>query len=129
MQLSAHRLEELLAQVRAVQAKVRPGTGVPASNPTDDAAHGALADRGEDRAFLKDMLAGLGRQELQELVALMWIGRGDYEASEWHLAVARVAEDVDRPLVDYLVASPLLAEQAADGYELVAAPERARARD
>jgi hypothetical protein len=62
---------------------------------------------------LKERIAALSPEARQELMALMWIGRGDYTAAEWEAALDEAqrranAGDVDDiaervPLHDYLV--------------------------
>jgi hypothetical protein len=52
-----------------------------------------------------------------DLVALMWLGRGDYLLSEWNSAVADAADsmvDITDPGA-YLLAHPLVAEYLLEG--------------
>jgi len=52
-----------------------------------------------------------------ELVALMWLGRGDAEPEEWNDLVARAFERREVPTENYLLDHPLLAEHWLDGME------------
>ena len=52
-----------------------------------------------------------------ELVALMWIGRGDLEPDEWEQALALAAERREGPTSDYLLSNPLLPEHWDEGLD------------
>lgn len=52
-----------------------------------------------------------------ELVALMWVGRGDFGAEEWSDALAMAAERADSPTSQYLLAHPMAADDIASGLE------------
>lgn len=121
MKLTEDRLDEVLAQVRAVKAQVPPVDPDAASDGPDDDMREVLSKRAGSDGALRDMLRGLGQRELEEMVALAWIGRGDYEPVQWEEALADVGRTVDLPLVDYLLAMPLLAEFVADAYGQVSA--------
>ena len=70
------------------------GVAPDASNPTDDGERAMLSDaaghsiRRELIEFIKD----LDVDESAALVALAWIGRGDFEPGEWRSAVAEASE-------------------------------------
>ncbi len=61
---------------------------------------------GEFRAFVER----LGVDEQAELVALMWIGRGSYEAEEFDEALAMATAEASTPTADYLMGSPHLSD-------------------
>ncbi len=67
----------------------------------------------EFRAVVED----LSPQEQQQVVALLWLGRGDYEMDEWDDAVAYAADAWTPTTADYLIAHPLLAEYLTTGLE------------
>jgi hypothetical protein len=48
------------------------------------------------------------------LVALVWIGRGDFEPDQWREAVALAAEQRERSVSGYLLGIPLLADYLED---------------
>jgi hypothetical protein len=50
-----------------------------------------------------------------ELVALMWIGRGDFDASEWETAVAQARDEWTPRTADYLLSTPMLADYLKEG--------------
>lgn len=50
-----------------------------------------------------------------ELVAIMWIGRGDFEASEWEEAVEQAREEWTPRTAEYLLSTPMLADYLREG--------------
>jgi hypothetical protein len=88
-----------------------------ASNPTDDGERIALTDAsGAVRRELVEYLRTLDADETAALLALAWIGRGDYEAVDWKRAVTAAANrgDGDRPAWRELLDIPLLADFLED---------------
>lgn len=53
------------------------------------------------------------------LVALMWLGRGDYGADEWENAYAEAAENWNTQTADYLMSTPLVADYLEEGLALL----------
>jgi Protein of unknown function (DUF3775) len=110
-------LARLIVTTRGVQAKegeVDPASG---SNPTDDKMWDVLQDSGDDlsRQEIREQIQGLSEREQAELVALMWIGRGDAEPEEWESTVELARELKDGPTPRYLLRHPLVAEHWEEG--------------
>jgi hypothetical protein len=53
-----------------------------------------------------------------ELVALMWLGRGDFDIDEWDSAVAEASRARNARTAEYLIATPLLADYLLEGLDL-----------
>jgi hypothetical protein len=51
------------------------------------------------------------------LVALMWVGRGDYELEEWDEALKFAEETWTDHTAEYLVGTSLLADYLAEGLQ------------
>lgn len=105
-------LRILIFKVRALMAKgatVMPETG---GNPSDDAAPEALQELPGDltREEIVEEFEGLNQDQRQELVALMWIGRGDAEPQEWAETLQLAGQRREGPTVDYLLGHPLVAD-------------------
>lgn len=81
-----------------------------ASNAADDEARAILTDAayGPIHAELEQFVADLDEDESAALVAMLWIGRGDFEAKDWEEAVAQARERRQTPTVHYLLGEPLL---------------------
>lgn len=72
----------------------------------------------EDSPY-QDLLAALrllNEEQLQEVVALLWVGRGDYDRQSWRDALDAARELADERAMDaYLVGTPLLADLLEEG--------------
>jgi len=89
------------------------------SNPSGDWAQQTLASHAGDSTFLefKSMVIDLEPDQQAQLVALMWLGRGDYTLDEWEEAVAYASENLNRHTAHYLMAHPQLPDYLLDGLE------------
>jgi len=91
-----------------------------ASNPTDDDERVVLTDAGGAyRRELVEFVRDLDVDEAAALVALAWIGRGDFEADDWKSAVLAASERSEGPTWKYLLGMPLLPdylEEALDAF-------------
>jgi hypothetical protein len=122
--LPLEKLAFIVIKAQELDAQVEPVNLEDSSNPADDAERQVLEDR-DDSVYqeLYDAIAGLNSDELDELVALRLVGRGDYDASEWEEALKVARETPEARLPRRLVADPLLGtliEDALDalGYSL-----------
>jgi Protein of unknown function (DUF3775) len=87
-----------------------------ASNPSDDEQRIMLtdaSDRPTRREFI-EYLSDLDVDESAALVALAWIGRGDFDAKEWEEAVAQARERAVGPTWKYLIDMQLLPDYLED---------------
>ena len=86
-----------------------------ASNPSDDRERIALTGANSAiRRELVEFLRDLDVDESAALVALVWIGRGDFEVDDWESAVAAAAERREGPTWKYLIGIPLLPDYLED---------------
>lgn len=70
---------------------------------------------------LRDLIDDLNVDEASELVALAWIGRGDYDATEWTEAVTAARQRRNGKTSKYLMGMPTLGEWLEDGLEAIGA--------
>ncbi|MYM55662.1 DUF3775 domain-containing protein [Thalassovita mangrovi] len=68
---------------------------------------------GELRAFIDR----LTEEEQIDLVTLMWVGRGSFEAEEWAEARATAAHEATTPTADYLIGTPHLSDHLENGLD------------
>jgi hypothetical protein len=87
------------------------------SDPPDDDERQILLDTPDNptEQELRDAIDGLGDLERQELLALMWLGRGDYDAGSWPEALREAGESRIASVTDYLVGTPLLGDYLEEG--------------
>ncbi len=115
--LDRETLAFIVLKARAFDALVAPDDPADASDPADDRFVDALEDEPDNtvRRELWDAIASLDVESRQALVALAWLGRGDYEASEWREALAAARERGETATQRYLTGMPLLGDYIADG--------------
>ena len=76
-------------------------------------AEGVAGAEGEFDGFV----GRLSEDEQAELVALMWVGRGTFEAEDFDEAVEIAASEASTPTEDYLKGSPHLADHLENGLD------------
>lgn len=111
----------IIEKAREFQAKediVFPETPLCAAG---DWAQQILADHSDDPCLQEviETVSDLEPDQQAELIALMWLGRGDYDLSEWQTAVRDAeesAEDIPEP-GSYLLGHPLVANYLLDGLD------------
>ena len=64
---------------------------------------------------LETLIGELNEEEQAALIALAWVGRGDYEPDEWEEAVTLAREKHGADPVGYLTAQDLLGDLLAEG--------------
>ena len=110
MDIAVETVTDIVMRLRAIEVKegnTDPDSG---SNPTDDGATDVLVSGTDDATEqeLRSMIAGLNEDERADLGALLYIGRGDYEAAEWGEAVrfAKEREAAGDTVMRELLGSP-----------------------
>lgn len=86
---------------------------------SDDWDEDAFSAHVDDPAFLelKTTIEDLEPDQQVSLVALMWVGRGDYTLDEWDRALAHARESWNEHTAEYLIGTPLLADYLGEGLE------------
>ena len=116
----------VIVKAREVQAKVEVENPVDRENPeaasdaVDDNFRSILEDFASDATYqeLKDFLDGMNREERVEILALMWLGRGDFTLDGWDEALSTARATADETETDYLIATPLIADYLEEGLSL-----------
>ena len=70
------------------------------------------------------LLSGLDEDEVADLVALLWVGRGDFEPEEWDNARRTALDQATTPTADYLKGTDHLAEHLEAGLEAMGISSR-----
>ncbi len=119
LNINPEYLRTLILQLRAVMAQeglVSPDSG---SNPIDDEGPATLQDN-PDNLLRDEITAGIDDLEPDqqaELVALMWVGRGDMEPDEWDDAVALAIDRRESSTAAYLLKHPHVADHLDEGLD------------
>jgi len=108
----------LIVKAREFDVKVDPDDPDSGSNPTDDNEIDILENRRSDPTYaeLLGTLEALNEDELTDLVALTWIGRGDFTKDEWDEAKEEARSNTPKTTPDYLLGTPLLGDYLETGF-------------
>jgi hypothetical protein len=87
------------------------------SNASDDHFVSVYASGRDDsvRKELKEFIDSMDEDEQCELVALCWVGRGDFSPEEWAVAVAEARSRRQGSTADYLIGIPLVSDYLEEG--------------
>lgn len=69
------------------------------------------------REELRELIDDLNDDEAAALVAIVWVGRGDYDAADFEEAKADAAERAEGSTSKYLLGMPLLADYLDSGLD------------
>lgn len=111
----------IITKAREFQAKEEIVIPEVPLSPSENWAMQILADHGDDPCAreVTETVKDLEPDQQAELVALMWLGRGDYDLSEWDTAVKDATESMD-DITDpgsYLLTHPMVADFLLDGLD------------
>lgn len=78
-------------------------------------------DFAADSAYqeFKSAIGNMNEEERNELVALMWLGRGTYNKSEWKNAVSDAKDASNDHTAEYLMRAPLLPDYLTEGLAMM----------
>lgn len=113
------QLAFVIVKARAFDAEVPASGDEDGSDMADDRAVGAL-ESGPDNPTEEELAAALrdlNVDQLEEVVALVLVGRGDFTAEEWSQALAQARDVAARRGVTYLLETPLLGDLIEDGLD------------
>jgi hypothetical protein len=116
--IAPEKLGYIIEKAREFDAEVPVDPGMAAgSDAADDDERQILLDTPDNptEQELRDAIDGLNIDEREELLALVWLGRGDYAAAEWSEALRLARETATATETDYLVGTPLLADYLEEG--------------
>jgi hypothetical protein len=116
--ISLERLGYIVAKAREFDAEIPVDPDAASgSNPADDDERQVLLDTPDNptREELRDAIDSLNIDEREELLALTWLGRGDYDAADWPEALRQARETGTAREADYLMGTPLLADYLEEG--------------
>lgn len=117
LNISPEKVCFIMLKAREFDAKVEPVDTDPGSNPADSGEQEILEDYADDatEAELKAAIDDLNDDEIVDLIALTWVGRGDFSKDGWSEARA-LARERHRPhSSDYLMGMPQLGDYLEEG--------------
>lgn len=110
------RLAELARVFHAQEEVVIPEEP---DDPSGDWPTQILADHAGDSTLeeFRGIVNDLEPDQQQQVVALLWLGRGDFEVDEWDEAVRQASENWTESTANYLIAHPMLPDYLTDGLD------------
>lgn len=121
LDLSSDIVHNVIERAREFHGK--EGVEIPQGSPgtSDDWARQALANHADDLSFqeVRDLIRDLEPDQQVSLVALMWLGRGDFSADEWSDALEQARDQWNARSAEYLLSTPLLADYLEEGLQLL----------
>lgn len=112
----------IIFKAREFDAKVAASDSDEGSNPSDDREAAVLEDRADDPVLeeLTTLISDSSIDEQVDLVALMWLGRGEETtAKDWASLRAEAADAHNERTAEYLCGTPLLADYLSDGLSVL----------
>ena len=107
----------IIVKAREFDEKVAPEELDRGSNPSDDQCVEILEDYADDPTLQELMAAlqNLNEDEMVELLALTWLGRGDFGPEEWKEALRQARETRNKRAAQYLAGTPMLGDFLEEG--------------
>ena len=121
LSISPEKLGFIITKAREFDVKdvvTNPGDS---SNATDDGMLSVLEDNPDDPVAqeLAGFIRALSEDEQIDLVALTWLGRDDYSASDWPAVREEAARAHNNRTAEYLLGTPLLGDFLEEGLSLL----------
>lgn len=110
----------LISKARVFHAKEEVVIPEIPDSPADDWGRQVLADHSGDLTFqeFKATFKDLEPDQQFNVVALFWVGRGDFDVTDWKEAMIEAAVHWTPETAEYLIAHPLLADYLLEGLAL-----------
>jgi hypothetical protein len=115
--ISSEKICYIIVKAREYDVKVPPVDPNPGSNPADGGEREILEAYANDptAAELAEAIDELNEDEAVELIAMLWLGRGDFSRDEWAEAVALARERHRKHAAQYLMGIPQLGDLLEEG--------------
>ncbi len=108
----------IIVKAKELDAKVEPDDPDSGSNAADDREIDILEDFADDPTLqeLTQAIEALNADQHAELLAMLWLGRGDWQVEDWDEALTEAQDTVSGSFASYLVGTPLLGDYLDEGY-------------
>jgi hypothetical protein len=123
LRISSEKICDFIEAARELAGKVPPTAGDRTTTGDDselvtiEEPEGIGEDEDARRREMVEFIAGLNVEEQTDLLALIWLGRGDYEIGEWDDAVAEAEGRIAARDPDYMIGDAALPQYLGDGLE------------
>ncbi|WP_339333521.1 DUF3775 domain-containing protein [uncultured Maricaulis sp.] len=121
MNIAEKMVRTLIDRARAYDSKeqIEDYEPDPDSHETDAVDSLLTGEYDPIRTEIEDWLSALDEEAQAELVALYWIGRGDFDGPDFPRAVREARSRRSGPTEDYLLGAPMLGDYIEIGLDSV----------
>ena len=112
LRISTAKVEDFIEAAREVAGKITPTTG-DQTTTGDDSELVSIEDYPGDDARaeeIREFIAGLNVDEQIDLLALIFVGRGDFDIAEWNEAISEAGARIAQRDADYMIGDAALPE-------------------
>ncbi len=124
LRISTDKVCEFIEAAREVAGKVSSTAGDRTTTGDDSELETLVDEPGQDfyegddrRRQMVEFIAGLNVEEQTDLLALIWLGRGDYDISEWDDALEEAEARIAARDPDYMIGDASLPQYLGDGLD------------
>jgi hypothetical protein len=111
------KVRDIVLKAREFELEAFPDDDEPGADPGADSDREELLDQGEDptEEELRQLLDDLNEDETIDLIALAWVGRGDFGAEDWEEARSLARDRGVGGATRYVMGMPTLADYLCEG--------------
>jgi len=119
--ISPEKVCFIIIKAKEFDAKDEVTEPDPGSNPSDDKDAAVLEEHEDDPVVeeLTSLINSLSEDEQVDLVALAWLGRNDYSASDWATVRDEAAGAHNQRTAEYLLGMPLVGDFLEEGLSML----------
>lgn len=119
LRISTDKVCDFIEAAREVAGLVEPTTGDKTTTGDDSKLVTIEENPAEDdrRGQMIEFINGLNTAEQTDLLALIYLGRGDFDIAEWHDAVGEAAMRLDDRSAEYMIGDAALPEYLGAGLD------------
>ena len=119
--ISSEKVCFIIIKAKEYDAKDEITEPDPGSNPSDDKDAAVLEDHEDDPVVeeLTSLIDSLSEDEQIDLVALAWLGRDDYSATDWLAVREEAARAHNERTAEYLLGMPLVGDFLEEGLSML----------
>ena len=119
--ISPEKVCFIIMKAKEFDAKDEVTEPDPGSNPSDEKDAAVLEEHEDDPVVeeLTSLINSLSEDEQIDLVALAWLGRNDYSASDWPTVREEAARAHNQRTAEYLIGTPLVGDFLEEGLSML----------
>ncbi len=127
LDINPEKVRQVITEARMVDAKEDVTDSAADRQEYEDIEPETLENPDRDPVYeeLREFIRSLDVDEQTALVALAWVGRGTFEASEFVLAVEEARRAHNKRTAEYLLGLPMLGDYLEEGLAAVEADSEA----